>query len=127
MFSFRELFTVFIVGALGYGIIEILFRGYTHWSMLLAGGACLLLFYMINFTIPSNSLVVRCVISTLIITTVEFLVGYVVNIVFRWNIWDYSNMPYNVMGQICLGFSGIWLMFGVPMTVLSDVLRRFFV
>ena len=127
MFSFRELFTVFIVGALGYGIIEILFRGYTHWSMLLAGGACLLLFYMINFTIPSNSLVVRCVISTLIITTVEFLVGYVVNIVFRWNVWDYSNMPYNVMGQICLGFSGIWLMFGVPMTVLSDVLRRFFV
>ena len=127
MFSFRELFSVFVIGGIGYGIIEILFRGYTHWSMLLTGGACLFLFYMINCTLPTSSLIVRCIISTLIITTFEFIVGYIVNIVFKLNVWDYSNMPYNVMGQICLGFSGIWLMFGIPMTFLSDALRRFFV
>lgn len=127
MFSFRELFTVFLIGGLGYGIIEILFRGYTHWSMLLTGGACFFLFYMINYTLPSNSLIVRCIIATLIITTFEFIVGYIVNIVFNLNVWDYSNMPYNVKGQICLGFSTIWLIFGIPMTLLSDVLRKFFV
>ena len=127
MFSIRELMTVFFVGAIGYGLIEILFRGYTHWSMLLTGGTCLFLFYIINFSLASNSLVVRCIISTLLITTLEFTVGYIVNILLKWNVWDYSNMPYNVMGQICLGFSGIWLMFGIPMTVLSDVLRKFFV
>lgn len=127
MFSFRELFTVFLIGGIGYGIIEILFRGYTHWSMLITGGACLFLFYIINSTLPGNSLVVRCIISTLIITTLEFLVGYIVNIILQWNVWDYSHMPYNVKGQICLGFSTIWLMFGIPMTLLSDALRRLFV
>jgi uncharacterized membrane protein len=127
MFSFRELFAVFLIGGIGYGIIEILFRGYTHWSMLLTGGACFFLFYMINYTLPSNSLVVKCIIATIIITTFEFIVGYIVNIVFNLNVWDYSNMPYNVKGQICLGFSTIWLIFGIPMTLLSDALRKFFV
>lgn len=127
MFSFRELFTVFLIGGIGYGIIEILFRGYTHWSMLLTGGTCFFLFYMINYTIPSDSLIIRCIISTLIISTFEFIVGYIVNIVFNLNVWDYSNLPYNLKGQICLSFSMIWLVFGIPMTFLSDMLRRFFV
>lgn len=127
MFSFRELFAVFLIGGIGYGIIEILFRGYTHWSMLLTGGVCFFLFYMINYTLPSNSLIMRCIIATLIITSFEFLVGYIVNIVFNLNVWNYSDMPYNVKGQICLGFSTIWLIFGIPMTLLSDVLRKFFV
>lgn len=127
MFSFKELFTVFLIGGIGYGIIEILFRGYTHWSMLLTGGVCFFLFYMINYTLPTNSLIVRCMISTLIITTFEFIVGYIVNIVFNLNVWDYSNMPYNLKGQICLSFSVVWLMFGIPMTFLADALKKFFI
>ena len=109
---------------ISYGIIEILFRGYTHWSMLITGGICFLIFYLINFRLESNNLLIRCVISTLIITTLEFIVGYIVNIVLKWNVWDYSHMPYNIKGQICLGFSGMWLILGIPMTVLSYKLRE---
>ena len=124
MYTFRELGIVFLIGGISYGIIEILFRGYTHWSMLITGGICFLIFYLINFRLESNNLLIRCVISTLIITTLEFIVGYIVNIVLKWNVWDYSHMPYNIKGQICLGFSGMWLILGIPMTVLSYKLRE---
>ena len=124
MYTFRELGIVFLIGGIGYGIMEILFRGYTHWSMLVTGGICFFIFYLINFSLETHNLLIRCIFSTLIITTLEFIVGYIVNIVLKWNVWDYSNMPYNIKGQICLGFSGIWLILGIPMTVLSDKLRK---
>ena len=38
----------FAIGSVLYGTIEILWRGYTHWTMLLAGGICLALFYVFN-------------------------------------------------------------------------------
>ncbi len=124
MYSFRELGTVFIIGGIGYGIIEILFRGYTHWSMIITGGICFFIFYIINFKLRNDNIIMRCFLSAIIITTLEFIVGYVVNIGLKWNVWDYSNMPYNIKGQICLGFSGIWLLLGIPMTILAENLRR---
>ncbi len=124
MYTFRELGIVFLIGGIGYGIMEILFRGYTHWSMLVTGGICFFIFYLINFSLETHNLLIRCIFSTLIITTLEFIVGYIVNIVLKWNVWDYSHMPYNIKGQICLGFSGIWLILGIPMTILSDKLRE---
>ncbi len=36
---------IFTFGGVGYAFIEISFRGYTHWSMVLTGGACMLTFY----------------------------------------------------------------------------------
>ena len=61
---------------------------------------------------------------SIIITTSELIVGYIVNILPKWNVWDYSHMPYNLKGQICLSFSGIWLILGIPMTILSEKLRK---
>ena len=37
-------FMLFSIGAVGYGLIEIIWRGYTHWSMLGAGGICFMFF-----------------------------------------------------------------------------------
>ena len=39
---------IFLVGCVSYGMIEILFRGFTHWSMVLTGGACLVSLYYIS-------------------------------------------------------------------------------
>ena len=39
---------IFIVGAAGYAGVEYLYRGYTHWTMVLTGGACLLAFYCLS-------------------------------------------------------------------------------
>ena len=30
----------------------IIFRGYTHWSMVITGGICFLIFYILNVTLP---------------------------------------------------------------------------
>ena len=35
-----ELLSVFSIGAAGYSLLEILWRGNTHWTMTLAGGIC---------------------------------------------------------------------------------------
>ena len=127
MFTVRELSNIFIIGGILYGLIEIIFRGYTHWSMVITGGLCFLIFYILNITLPTNSLLLRCIVSVVVITTLEFYTGYIVNILLKWNVWDYSSLAYNLKGQICLTFSAIWFLFGIPMTFLSDALRRFFV
>ena len=122
MFSFKELLFVFITGAIIYGAIEVVFRGYTHWSMLLTGGACFLLFYILNFILNINVLG-KCVLSSFIITSFELIVGYIVNIVYGMNVWSYANMPFNYMGQICLLYSTVWFVFGIPMSILARYIR----
>ncbi len=122
MFSFRELFFVYIIGSIMYGIIEVIFRGYTHWSMILTGGACFLLFYLLNFSLNMN-LLQKCLLSMFIITSLEFVVGYFVNIVFGLNVWNYTELPFNYMGLVCPLYSGIWFLFGIPMTFLASFIR----
>ena len=126
VFSIRELSNIFIIGGILYGLIEIIFRGYTHWSMVITGGLCFLVFYVLNITLPTDSLLLRCIVSVVVITTLEFYTGYIVNILLKWDVWDYSNLAYNLKGQICLTFSAIWFLFGIPMTFLANYLRNVF-
>jgi len=126
VFTVRELSNIFIVGGILYALIEIIFRGYTHWSMVITGGLCFLIFYILNITLPTNSLFMRCIVSATVITTLEFYTGYIVNILLKWDVWDYSSLAYNLKGQICLTFSAIWFLFGIPMTFLANYLRNVF-
>lgn len=126
VFTVRELSNIFIIGGILYALIEIVFRGHTHWSMIITGGLCFLIFYVFNITLPTKSLLMRCIVSLVVITTLEYYTGYVVNILLKWNVWDYSNLAYNVKGQICLTFSTIWFLFGIPMTFLANYLRQVF-
>lgn len=99
---------IFILGGCFYGLVEILFRGYTHWSMVLTGGAVVLTFYLLLPQLTNMHVLLAAVIGALTITLYEFFVGCVVNLWFRWNVWDYSNCPGNLLGQICPQFTLIW-------------------
>ena len=99
---------VFVLGAGAYGAMEILFRGYTHWTMLITGGACVLTMYYMQEWILSQPVVLGALAGAMIITTYEFFVGVLVNLKLSWNVWDYSAMPGNVLGQICPEFTAIW-------------------
>lgn len=99
---------IFLLGGFGYGAIEIAFRGYTHWSMLLTGGSALLALYLINITFDNTSIFVKALLGMVAITLLELSVGIVVNKVFSLHVWDYSNLPFNFMGQISLPFSFAW-------------------
>lgn len=101
---------VFILGGLSYGLLEILYRGYTHWSMVLTGGAVLLTFYYLTPLLFQIPLLFAAGLGALIITLYEFSMGCVVNLWFKWNVWDYSHCPGNILGQICLQFSFCWFL-----------------
>ena len=100
--------TVFILGGMAYGLMEVLFRGHTHWSMVITGGACVLTLYLIMDWTMNLPLVVSALAGAGIITFYEFCVGMLVNVSFGWHVWDYSSMPGNILGQICPLFTGLW-------------------
>ncbi len=104
-----EIIFVFLIGCFLYSLIEISTRGYTHWSMTLTGGMCLT--YIYSITVNTKMRVVnKCISGALFITAAEFTVGIIVNIIYGWNVWDYSDMPFNILGQICLPYSIVWFL-----------------
>lgn len=110
---------IFAVGALGYGALEVLFRGFTHWTMMLTGGACLLTLYYLNRQFHKAPLLLKATGGALIITLYEFAVGLIVNLWYHWNIWDYSAMPGNVLGQICPLFTLLWFFLCLGLLLIS--------
>ena len=91
-----------------YGL-EILFRGFSHWSMFVLGGICFLFFYIqgrvLSFQEPLWRQILRCMIF---VTAMEFLTGLIVNKWLCWEVWDYSDLPFQLFGQICLPFAIIF-------------------
>ncbi|MDF2801574.1 MAG: putative rane protein [Anaerocolumna sp.] len=117
---------LFFIGGFSYCGIELLFRGYSHISMLVAGGICFVLIGLLNEIFPYKvSIISQMFISSLIITLVEFISGYIVNILLGLNVWDYSDLPYNFLGQICLLFSNIWFLLSLPAILLDDYLKYY--
>ncbi len=101
-------FLMFPMGALGYGLIEILWRGYTHPSMLTAGGICFVFFAKIGEKLKNASVFKKAIIGSGFITFIELVFGIIFNIILKKNVWDYSKMPLNFKGQICLLYSVFW-------------------
>lgn len=116
---------VFVLGGIAYGAIEILFRGYTHWTMVLTGGACILTFYLLSDWMMSMPLVAAALVGAAIITLYEFSVGYIVNVRLGWDVWDYSREKFNVMGQICPMFSLVWFSLSFTWLGAIRVIRLF--
>lgn len=108
----REGAFAFLMGFFLYGLVEIAGRGYTHWTMCLTGGAVMTALYAIDLrTIP---LAPRCALGALAVTAIELVVGVFDNIIMRWAVWDYSDLPLNFLGQICLFFSLYWFALCFP-------------
>lgn len=124
MKKFIEYFSLFNLYGVIYVLIEILYRGYSHWSMFLLGGICGILIGLINEIISwEMSFIFQCFIGGCIVTSLELLIGYIVNIKLGLNIWDYSNMWGNYLGQICPLFSSLWCILSGIVIVLDDWLR----
>lgn len=118
----QQLF-IFCIGAFGYTALEILWRGYSHWTMALTGGFCFVMIYFINTRLPASPLLLRALLCALSITAVEFFVGCIVNRALGWNVWDYSAQPYNLLGQICPLYSLLWFLLSIPLGWLTMYLR----
>ena len=116
--------TLFSIFGVSYVLIELIYRGYSHWSMFILGGICGICIGMLNECIPwEMPLWLQAGIGAVIITVLEFICRCIVNLALGWNVWDYSNTPLNILGQVCLPFAIIWFVIAHFGIVLDDYLR----
>ena len=119
-----KILILFLIGGFIYVAIELGFRGHSHWTMFLLGGLCFILIGGLNNYIPwEMSIIKQGVIGALIVTSLEFIFGLVLNLYLNLGIWDYSNMPFNILGQICLPFSIAWFFLSLVAIFVDDWLR----
>ena len=123
-YQIEKYMILFAIGGMAYFLLEVLVLGYSHYSMFLCGGACFLCCGLLNENMKIKmSFISQMVLSALIITALEFITGLIVNIWLKMDIWDYSQLPYNFMGQICLLYSIFWFLVSSVAIVLDDFLR----
>lgn len=123
--KFAQYLFTFLMGYFIYSFIEVAGRGFTHWTMCLTGGLVFTLLYIINLR-RTMTLIKSCFIGAALITGIEFAVGIFDNIIMDWHVWDYSDRPFNVLGQICPLFSAAWFMICIPAFYLCRVIRQRF-
>lgn len=116
---------LFLLGGFCYGCIEMLYKGGTHISMIIAGGLCFFMIGKIRDHWKNPSLLGQMVVSALVVTAVEFVTGLIVNVWLDLFVWDYSALPYNFMGQICLLFSFLWFLLSLLAILFDDAIRHF--
>lgn len=116
---------LFCFGGGAYTLIELLWRGHSHWTMFLLGGALFLLIGAINEIFPwKMPLPLQGTIGAAAVTIAELIAGCVLNLWLGLNIWDYSDLPLNILGQICLPFTALWFFLAIAAVFLDDWLRH---
>ena len=112
------------IGGLIYVLLELIWRGYSHWTMFLLGGTCFVLLGLINEILDWDTpLTLQMLIGCTVITVLEFITGCVVNLWLGWNVWDYSDLKFNILGQISLLSSIGWYFISLVGITLDDWLR----
>lgn len=115
---------MFLFGGITYGLIEVIWRGHTHWSMAVAGGICFLLIGRLNLWLRGKvSYLTRCIFGAIAVTAVELAAGVILNLWLGLGVWDYSAMPFNLWGQICLPYFLLWVGLMVIAVWLEQAIR----
>lgn len=65
--------------------------------------------------VPHNIFIVF-IISTILLTIWEYVVGFLLEKIFKTKYWDYSKLPFNINGRVCLKNSAYWGVLGVLFT-----------
>ena len=109
-----------IIGKLGlflscgfiYCMIEILFRGWSHWSMfVLAGFLAVFCVDSVNNVLSFDcDYIVQILISTILCIIGEGISGIILNVWLQLNVWDYSKMAFGTFffGQCNVIFCAAW-------------------
>lgn len=108
---------LFSLGGSAYTVLELLWRGRSHGSMFALGGLCFVLIGQLQKLrrIPLSLLLL---LSAGLVTGLELLTGLLVNR--DHSVWDYRQMPYHYLGQICLNYSLLW----IPVSFIAILLYR---
>ena len=117
---------LFWFGGSTYVTFEVFFRGYSHWTMFVLSGVLFVFIDLLN-EVWSWNILTQTLFSLFVVTAAELVSGLILNKWLCLNIWDYSDMPFNLFGQICFPFTLLWIPLILLAIILGDVIRwRFF-
>ena len=92
---------------------------------MIAGGISFTVFSLISEKLRGVHLLYKCILGSLTVTFIELVFGSVFNLGFGLEVWDYSNIPLNLFGQICLLFSVLWGFLCIPAIPFAGKILRF--
>lgn len=115
---------VCLFGGVAYCILELCWRGYSHWSMALCGAFCFWKLWRIECEKKSIPLPLRALMGAGIITVTELFAGCLLNLGLGLEIWNYADVPLNFLGQVCLPYSILWFLLCFPVSLLIALIRR---
>lgn len=115
--------TFIVFGWMYYGI-EILYRGYSHWTMAVLAGIIAILIGGLNDTFSYEMpFDLQIIIGTCFATVFEGIAGVILNIFLGLGIWDYSNLWGTFFfGQCNIFFCVAWAVLSAVCIVLQDCL-----
>lgn len=94
------------------------------WTMLLVAIILCIPLERFGSEVPWDMpLALQALICGAAITATEFVAGMILNVWLGLGIWDYSSLPCNLLGQICLQFSCLWIVVSFVGVVIFDILR----
>ncbi len=103
---------IFLFSGSLYYILEVIFKKThsSHWSMFVLAGISSVLFIdgLNNLFSYEMDFLLQIFLCSTAITICELFVGLIVNT--DYSIWNYTNMPLNYKGQICLPFYFLWML-----------------
>lgn len=115
---------IFFIFGVSYVFLEVFYRGHSATSMFFVGGLCGLLIGLINEVTPKMPVLLQMLLGSVIVTFIEFVTGYILNIKLGLHVWDYSNLRFNILGQVSLLFSILWFFLSFVVIKIDDILRH---
>lgn len=126
MKKINKILVLFLFGFFTYMLIELMYRQYTYVLMGVVGGIAVLLIDQINNRISWDiDILIQGTIGSLIITFFEYAIGKLSLAGVLPVMWDYSNVPLNYKGIICLPFSLAWIGLSIVAVVIADAINYY--
>lgn len=123
------LYTGLLGSMIGFkGMSYFSFGGHSSLWMGVVGGFLLIGLGAMNGIkwIKKQTLFVQSLLGAVLILAVEFAAGCILNLLFGLNVWDYSKIPLNVLGQINLLYGVFWFFLSPFAFWADDALRWVF-
>jgi len=122
--KFKRLIITSLIGlfsSIVYCFIEIMARGYTHYSMAILAFICGIGLMFLNDTVLEYDTYfeIQVLFGTLLCTTLEYIFGLMFNS--NFSVWDYRNLPFTLHfldDQVNIMFCFAWMLiciFGIPL------------
>ena len=117
---------LFLIGFCAYITIEVLYRGFSYPLMGLCAGIAIVILDKINDLISWNVDVLwQCLFGALLITLMELIIGKMFLAGYLPVMWDYSSVPLNYQGIVCVPFSVVWMALSFVAIIVADAINYY--